>query len=153
MASGKVVVAAGFVIFRRIEAEIQYLLLQTSYGEHHWTPPKVTCMTWLHFVSPGHVDPGESEFETALRETEEESGLTADKLKIYKDFEKILHYEVRGKPKKFLQVTLSHEHIKYEWLKLGDALKYVMKYPDFQEVLNDADKYIHKQIPVGDHKS
>lgn len=33
-------VAAGFVIFRRHSNNIQYLLLQTSYGEQHWTPPK-----------------------------------------------------------------------------------------------------------------
>ena len=33
--------AAGFIIFRRIgQAPVEYLLLQTSYGEHHWTPPK-----------------------------------------------------------------------------------------------------------------
>ncbi len=33
--------AAGFIIFRQIgQAPIEYLLLQTSYGEHHWTPPK-----------------------------------------------------------------------------------------------------------------
>ena len=41
--------AAGLVIFRRREktSEPEWLLLQTSYGEHHWTPPK------------GHLDPGE----------------------------------------------------------------------------------------------
>lgn len=33
-------VATGFVIFRLIASEIEYLLLQTSYGIHHWTPPK-----------------------------------------------------------------------------------------------------------------
>ena len=38
--SAKEKVAAGFVIFRRLGKEIQYLLLQTSYGQHHWTPPK-----------------------------------------------------------------------------------------------------------------
>ena len=32
--------AAGLIIFRRITNEIEFLLLQTSYGEHHWTPPK-----------------------------------------------------------------------------------------------------------------
>jgi hypothetical protein len=33
--------AAGFIIFRRMaQTPIEYLLLQTSYGEHHWTPPK-----------------------------------------------------------------------------------------------------------------
>jgi hypothetical protein len=34
--------ASGFVIFRMICNQIEYLLLQTSYGEHHWTPPKGT---------------------------------------------------------------------------------------------------------------
>jgi bis(5'-nucleosidyl)-tetraphosphatase len=34
-------VAAGFILFRRLELNtIEYLLLQTSYGQHHWTPPK-----------------------------------------------------------------------------------------------------------------
>jgi len=34
-------IAAGFIIFRRLERNpIEYLLLQTSYGGHHWTPPK-----------------------------------------------------------------------------------------------------------------
>jgi len=37
--------ASGFIIFRRAPT-IEFLLMQTSYGEHHWTPPK------------GHVDPG-----------------------------------------------------------------------------------------------
>ena len=34
-------IAAGFIIFRRAEPNpIEYLLLQTSYGQRHWTPPK-----------------------------------------------------------------------------------------------------------------
>lgn len=32
--------AAGFVIFRKVATKIEYLLLQTSYGIYHWTPPK-----------------------------------------------------------------------------------------------------------------
>lgn len=32
--------ASGFVIFRMVCNQIEYLLLQTSYGKHHWTPPK-----------------------------------------------------------------------------------------------------------------
>jgi len=54
--------AAGFVIFRRLCGEIQYLLLKASYGSFHWSSPK------------GHVDPGEDDFTTALRETKEEAG-------------------------------------------------------------------------------
>ena len=33
-------VAAGFMIFRKFQDSIEYLILQTSYGTHHWTPPK-----------------------------------------------------------------------------------------------------------------
>lgn len=32
--------AAGLVIFRRLTDKIEYLMLRTSYGNHHWTPPK-----------------------------------------------------------------------------------------------------------------
>lgn len=32
--------AAGFLIFRRLNAQIEYLLLKASYGNKHWTPPK-----------------------------------------------------------------------------------------------------------------
>lgn len=34
-----VVKAAGLVIFRR-KIQIEFLLMQASYGDHHWTPPK-----------------------------------------------------------------------------------------------------------------
>lgn len=40
MASAGGLVAAGLIIFRKIQSNIEYLLLQTSYGQHHWTPPK-----------------------------------------------------------------------------------------------------------------
>lgn len=54
--------AAGFVIYRKLCDKVEYLLLKASYGGFHWTPPK------------GHVDPGEDDFTTALRETREEAG-------------------------------------------------------------------------------
>merc|ERR1712243_410538 len=79
--------AAGLIIFRRIQQQIEYLLMQTSYGEHHWTPPK------------GHVDPGEDDMTTALRETQEEAGLANDHFSIVDGFKKELRYEVRGRPK------------------------------------------------------
>lgn len=44
--------ACGLIIYRRLQAgspsskvgdNIEYLLLQTSYGTNHWTPPKGDC--------------------------------------------------------------------------------------------------------------
>lgn len=37
--------ACGFIIFRRLCGNLEYLLMQTSYGEHHWTPPKGAKIT------------------------------------------------------------------------------------------------------------
>ncbi|XP_026743670.1 bis(5'-nucleosyl)-tetraphosphatase [asymmetrical] [Trichoplusia ni] len=112
--------AAGLVIFRNMNQVVQFLMLQTSYGKHHWTPPK------------GHVDPGESDWITALRETKEEAGLSEDELNVYKDVSKELNYEVGGKPKVVVywlaklknpetKVTLSDEHQDLKWLPLEEA--------------------------------
>ncbi|CAH1164246.1 unnamed protein product [Phaedon cochleariae] len=137
-------VAAGFVIFRRFSTDIEYLLLQTSYGIHHWTPPK------------GHVDPGESEMETALRETVEESGLHKEDLKIFEDCKKVLTYQVKGKPKTVYywlaelvnqnaQVKLSHEHQDFKWLGLEDACK-LAEFKEMQETFHHCEQYINRVI-------
>lgn len=58
----------------------QFLLLQ---HQDRWDLPK------------GHRDPGETSQQTALRETEEETGLTADQIKLDPDFEYKLTYSVQ----------------------------------------------------------
>ncbi|XP_019640473.1 PREDICTED: uncharacterized protein LOC109482222 [Branchiostoma belcheri] len=82
----------------------------------------------------GHVDPGESDLQTALRETQEEAGLSAEHFHIMENFKKVLEYNVRGKPKTVIYwlaelknsdtpVVLSDEHQKYEWLGLEEAYR------------------------------
>ena len=118
--------AAGFIIYRKTP-EIQFLLLQCSQAKH-WSPPK------------GHVDPGESDYETALRETVEESGFSQEMLKIITDFKVELNYEVKSRrtqhelvPKVVTYwlaelmdfeknvVKLSHEHQDFKWLPLKET--------------------------------
>lgn len=135
--------AAGLVIFRRITSNIQYLLLQTSYGNHHWTPPK------------GLVDEGETnEMQTALRETQEESGLEKNDLKIYEEVKKVLQYNVRGKPKTVVYwlaelinsnaaVRLSEEHQDFKWLELEEACT-LGSFKEMQELLRFCDDFIKK---------
>uniref|UniRef100_A0A8C2NT28 Bis(5'-nucleosyl)-tetraphosphatase [asymmetrical] n=1 Tax=Capra hircus TaxID=9925 RepID=A0A8C2NT28_CAPHI len=118
--------ACGLIIFRRRlipkvdNTAIEFLLLQASDGIHHWTPPK------------GHVEPGESDLETALRETQEEAGIEAGQLTIIEGFRRELNYVAREKPKIVIywlaevkdcdvEVRLSHEHQAYRWLELEDA--------------------------------
>ncbi|KAK7111215.1 hypothetical protein V1264_010887 [Littorina saxatilis] len=141
MAAKNIVVAAGFIIFRRQQQKIEFLVMKHKYGGH-WGTPK------------GHVDPGESEFQTALRETEEEAGLTKDSLNILKNFESVLHYEARGNPKKVVYwlselkdpnspVTLSHEHTDYKWLPLEEACR-LLQFADMQKAVKEAHDFITK---------
>lgn len=105
------------------------------------------------FEITGHVDPGESELQTALRETEEEAGLKQEDFIMYQNFQRTLNYEVQGKPKRVVYwlselrdpntpIKLSDEHIDFKWLNLALALNYVEKYKDFQQVLNEAESFI-----------
>lgn len=133
--------ASGLIIFRRIlNRPVEYLLLQASYGTHHWTPPK------------GHVESGESDEETAFRETEEEAGLKTSNLNFIKGFKSQLEYIVRGRPKKVIywlaelkdhdcRVKLSAEHQDYEWADLAKACRLV-RYEDTQSALKSAEKYL-----------
>ncbi|XP_037303745.1 bis(5'-nucleosyl)-tetraphosphatase [asymmetrical] [Pungitius pungitius] len=137
--------ACGFIVFRRLAAvpppdNIEYLLLQTSYGQHHWTPPK------------GHVDPGEEDLITALRETEEEAGLGAEQLQVLDGFVQELRYEVRGRPKEVLYwlaelrdpgtaVTLSDEHQDYRWARMEEACT-LAQYKDLQDTLRAAHRHL-----------
>ncbi|KAL5279462.1 NUDT2 family protein [Megaselia abdita] len=127
--------AAGFVIFRKVCEKVEYLLLKASYGSFHWTPPK------------GHVDPGEDDFTTALRETREEAGYKEDDLRIYKDVKKSLYYQVKGKPKETIywlaelknpqqEVTLSDEHTELKWLE-KDGAKELVGHDDFSKLLDE----------------
>ena len=139
--------AAGFIIFRRtnkVPDVVEYLLLQTSYGQNHWTPPK------------GHVDLGEDDITTALRETEEEAGIKSNCLKILEDTKITLKYIVNNEYVKnkskivvywpaevnFDQpVKLSNEHQDFKWLNIDEACKLCV-FEDMQKAL----KEVHNKI-------
>ncbi|KAI8119415.1 hypothetical protein FF38_06877 [Lucilia cuprina] len=132
--------AAGFVIFRRLRDEIEYLLLKASYGDRHWSSPK------------GHVDPGEDDYTTAARETREEAGYTEDDLIIYKDNPISLNYVVKGNPKVVVywlaelknpsqEAILSNEHTELKWLT-KDAAKEIVGFKDNQEMIDKFHEFI-----------
>ncbi|XP_072428792.1 bis(5'-nucleosyl)-tetraphosphatase [asymmetrical] [Chiloscyllium punctatum] len=139
--------ACGLIIFRRLNAglaakpqDIEFLLLQTSYGQHHWTPPK------------GHVDPGEDDLQTALRETEEEAGLRSNDFNLLDGYKKEIIYNVKNIPKSVIywlaelkdyntEVKLSDEHQTFRWLNVDEACK-LAKYQEMQEALREAHQFI-----------
>lgn len=155
----KPLVAAGFVIFRKLHNTPEYLLLQASYGDFHWSPPKgknkfdVIRQSHKSFIL-GHVDPGETdEIVTAFRETEEETGLRKSDIQVLLDSKKVLEYEVRGKPKKVIywlaqlldgnkSITLSSEHQDMKWLNCEEACR-LGKYKEMRELIEFCENYIN----------
>ena len=123
----------GIIVFRRNLPNniIEYLLMESK--RHFWGPPK------------GHIEPGEAAYETALRETREESGLDQINFKVIPDFNCELSYEKNwgkvGHVFKHVtfwmaevndsdcEITLSSEHKRYKWLQLEEA-------KDFAKVAN-----------------
>jgi 8-oxo-dGTP pyrophosphatase MutT (NUDIX family) len=73
--------SCGFLIVRGNPVR-EFLLMRHA---DRWDLPK------------GHVDPGESEMECALRELHEETGITAEDIEIIDGFRFTTHYQVRSK--------------------------------------------------------
>lgn len=93
----------------------------------------------------GHVDPGEDDYTTALRETQEEAGYTVEDLNIHQNEQKILNYKVKGKDKTVVywlaelrdakkDPTLSDEHTEFKWLVKDKAIA-LSGYNDFAEMV------------------
>lgn len=112
----------------------EFLLL--DYGKH-WDFPK------------GHIEKGETELAAATRELAEETGLLD--VRFLPDFRHEITYFFR-KPRRGLvrksvvfflaeaadaTVTLSHEHVGFEWLNFDRAIERVT-FPTAKEVLRRA---------------
>lgn len=132
--------SCGIVVFIDQDFDLQRLYLLLHYKEGHWDFTK------------GHMELGESEIETALREAKEETGL-ADLVLIDK-FNENLDYKYTRNRKKFHKtvsfflarsknknVKLSHEHIGFLWLPYDKAREY-LTYENAKEILNRAQKFL-----------
>jgi 8-oxo-dGTP pyrophosphatase MutT (NUDIX family) len=112
--------SAGIVLFRKEKAGNLFLLLH--YPSGHWD-----------FVK-GKMENGESTKETAIRETQEETGITD--IKFADNFEEWIEYNfqyqgelVHKKVVFFLaetketEVKISHEHLDYVWMDYNTAIE------------------------------
>ena len=108
----------------------------SSRGGGHWDFPK------------GHIDDGETEIQTALRELEEETGIAH--ANVIDGFRETITYTFSGGKKqigkevvffiattKESKVTLSHEHIDYSWLDFDSAFSR-LTYDNARQVLRNA---------------
>ena len=112
--------SAGIVLFRKEGTKKMFLLLH--YPSGHWD-----------FVK-GKMEKGESTMETAIRETEEETGITD--VRFLENFEEWIEYNfqykgeiVHKKVVFFLgetrteEVKISNEHLSYAWKEYNEAME------------------------------
>lgn len=134
--------SCGVVVFREESngagTTLKFLLLH--YPEGHWDFPK------------GHVEAGESEHETAVRELQEETGITD--LRFVENFRTEISYTYTrsGRPSNkqvifFLgqttqsEVKTSFEHLTFKWLGYEDALK-LLTFDNAKNVLKEAKTFL-----------
>lgn len=137
----KYVQSVGIITYTIENNTIKYLILLSDGG--CWDFPK------------GHIESGETKKETALRELQEETGLTAQ---LDDAFEQSLSYVYPGYQNKeethktdfmFIgktsstDVTLSPEHTDYAWLTYEQALQQIT-YDDTRELFKKAHEHIVK---------
>jgi len=132
--------SAGIIVFHQAEgADPKYLLLHYQSG--HWGFPK------------GHMEKGETEEQTALRELFEETGLqhvfllggykgnvnyyftNKEKQPVYKE----VVFFLAQSPSK--TVVISDEHIGFRWLQYDTALKSIT-FKNEQDLLKKADEWV-----------
>jgi len=127
--------SAGIVV----KKDGEYLLLHYEAG--HWDLPK------------GKVEQNESDEQAALRELEEETGITD--VTLIPEFEETIHYFFKREGQTISKdvifflgkvdvkdITLSHEHKEFEWLPLNQALEKVT-FESAKEVLRKADAFLN----------
>ena len=133
--------SAGAVVFRVVENEPQYLILCSN--QNIWGFPK------------GHVEKGETEEQTALREIFEETGLKGNFISGFNERtsylftlnEKIINknvvfflFEAEDKNVKLADL----EHKSHKWLSYEDAKK-LLTYNDSKQILEKANKMLKKK--------
>lgn len=124
--------SCGAVVYRLENGEPQYLLIRNKRSAH-WGFPK------------GHVEPGETDEQTAIREVFEETGIKID---IVPGFVKKSEYTIQGKIEKSVSIFLAKtENKQYNlqveeieecgWFNFKDALK-TLNYENDKIILNEA---------------
>lgn len=127
--------SCGAVVFRVENGEKKYLLIRNKRSAH-WGFPK------------GHIEPGETQEETAIREVLEETGLN---IKILPQFSQKSEYTIQGKIEKSVIIflaetkekdyTIQQEEIEEcDWFNFEDALK-TLNYDNDKRILMQVSQY------------
>lgn len=128
--------SCGAVIYRGENENLEFLIISHS-SDGHWGFPK------------GHVEDGENEEETALREIHEETGLTVE---LTGGFRISIEYPIKQETMKevvFFLAKANHQNVNiqleelqdYKWANFEDA-KEMVTYESSKRVLEQAYEFI-----------
>lgn len=134
--------SCGALVYRKAGDKLQLLILRHRMGGH-WSFPK------------GHVEKGETETETALREVKEETGLS---IELFDGFREMVTYSPRPGIKKdvvyFLgfardsRTTRQEEEIsEIRWIDLDQTYDY-LTYDNDRRLIKSAKRYMKQHQPV-----
>ncbi len=146
----KTEISAGAVVFRKENGQINYLLLRYPAVCHR------SGADYWDYVK-GHLEDGESEMETVIREADEETGLKdlefvegfCARMEYFFTFEghkifKIVKFYLAKTNTK--TIVLSHEHNDFVWLPYEEAYK-ALSFGNAKEVLKKANDFLQKVNP------
>ena len=124
--------SCGAIVYRKHHGNTEILLIK-HVNSGHWSFPK------------GHVEPNETEVETASREIKEETGIdviidpTFRETVSYspkKDTQKVVVYFI-AKAKNFEYVPQEEEISDIKWVEIGHALS-ILTYENDRSIVNKA---------------
>ena len=128
--------SCGAVVFRREDEQKKFLLIRNKRSAH-WGFPK------------GHIEPGESNEQTAIREVLEETGIN---IRILPGFKKNSEYTIQGRIEKSVSIFLAQtDDVDYTiqveeieecgWFSFADAMK-TLNYDNDKRILEQAGQYL-----------
>ncbi len=128
--------SCGAVVFRREGEQKKFLLIRNKRSAH-WGFPK------------GHIEPGESNEQTAIREVLEETGIN---IHILPGFKKSSEYTIQGRIEKSVSIFLAQtDDVEYTiqveeieecgWFSFADAMK-TLNYDNDKRILEQAGQYL-----------
>lgn len=131
--------SCGMIVFKKEDNKLKVLLVRDNIG--HWGLPK------------GHVEENETETETAIRETLEETGVKA---KIIGDFRKVITYYVKedilkdvvffiGKPENNNLIPQLEEVSEASFIEINEAMN-LLNHNDVKELLEQAIDYYQDNL-------
>ena len=130
--------SCGAVVYRDIKGEVRYLLIKNRRSAH-WGFPK------------GHIEPGETKQQTAVREVLEETGIH---VKLIDGFESISKYKIQNRIEKVVSIfvgtttdtstCIQPEEIEdYIWLTYDRAMS-ILKFDNDKTIITDANRFLNE---------